>query len=334
MYLLAIESSCDETSAAIIQNEKDVLSNVVSSQIETHKAFGGVFPEVASRLHVEQINLVIRKAVEDAGITFEDLGAIAFTQGPGLIGSLHVGVMAAKSLAFALDIPLVPVHHIAGHIYANKLVGDMVYPVLSLVISGGHTELVYSKSEFEFEILGQTQDDAVGEAYDKVARQLGLSYPGGPIIDKQAQLGKKNYVLPKTKTENPFDFSFSGLKSAVRQLTLREERHGRDLIIEDVAYAFQMRAVEQLMEKVNYALSVKEVKTFALAGGVAANSLVRQSALDLEKAYPDMQVLIPPLWACMDQAAMIGLAGVIAYERGIRANYNISAKSNIKLDVY
>lgn len=334
MYLLAIESSCDETSAAIIQNEKDVLSNVVSSQIETHKAFGGVFPEVASRLHVEQINLVIRKAVEDAGITFEDLGAIAFTQGPGLIGSLHVGVMAAKSLAFALDIPLVPVHHIAGHIYANKLVGDMVYPVLSLVISGGHTELVYSKSEFEFEILGQTQDDAVGEAYDKVARQLGLSYPGGPIIDKQAQLGKKNYVLPKTKTENPFDFSFSGLKSAVRQLTLREERHGRDLIIEDVAYAFQMRAVEQLMEKVNYALSVKEVNTFALAGGVAANSLVRQSALDLEKAYPDMQVLIPPLWACMDQAAMIGLAGVIAYERGIRANYNISAKSNIKLDVY
>ncbi len=334
MYLLAIESSCDETSAAIIQNEKDVLSNVVSSQIETHKAFGGVFPEVASRLHVEQINLVIRKAVEDAGITFEDLGAIAFTQGPGLIGSLHVGVMAAKSLAFALDIPLVPVHHIAGHIYANKLVGDMVYPVLSLVISGGHTELVYSKSEFEFEILGQTQDDAVGEAYDKVARQLGLSYPGGPIIDKQAQLGKKNYVLPKTKTENPFDFSFSGLKSAVRQLTLREERHGRDLIIEDVAYAFQMRAVEQLMEKVNHALSVKEVKTFALAGGVAANSLVRQSALDLEKAYPDMQVLIPPLWACMDQAAMIGLAGVIAYERGIRANYNISAKSNIKLDVY
>lgn len=334
MYLLAIESSCDETSAAIIQNEKDVLSNVVSSQIETHKAFGGVFPEVASRLHVEQINLVIRKAVEDAGITFEDLGAIAFTQGPGLIGSLHVGVMAAKSLAFALDIPLVPVHHIAGHIYANKLVGDMVYPVLSLVISGGHTELVYSKSEFEFEILGQTQDDAVGEAYDKVARQLGLSYPGGPIIDKQAQLGKKNYVLPKTKTENPFDFSFSGLKSAVRQLTLREERHGRDLIIEDVAYAFQMRAVEQLMEKVNYALSVKEVNTFALAGGVAANSLVRQSALDLEKAYPDMQVLIPPLWACMDQAAMIGLAGVIAYERGIRANYDISAKSNIKLDVY
>lgn len=334
MYLLAIESSCDETSAAIIQNEKDVLSNVVSSQIETHKAFGGVFPEVASRLHVEQINLVIRKAVEDAGITFEDLDAIAFTQGPGLIGSLHVGVMAAKSLAFALDIPLVPVHHIAGHIYANKLVGDMVYPVLSLVISGGHTELVYSKSEFEFEILGQTQDDAVGEAYDKVARQLGLSYPGGPIIDKQAQLGKKNYVLPKTKTENPFDFSFSGLKSAVRQLTLREERHGRDLIIEDVAYAFQIRAVEQLMEKVNYALSVKEVKTFALAGGVAANSLVRQSALDLEKAYPDMQVLIPPLWACMDQAAMIGLAGVIAYERGIRANYDISAKSNIKLDVY
>ena len=332
MYLLAIESSCDETSAAIIKNEKEVLSNVVSSQIETHKAFGGVFPEVASRLHVEQINLVIRKAVEDAGITFADIGAIAFTQGPGLIGSLHVGVMAAKSLAYALNVPPVPVHHIAGHIYANKLVGDLTYPLLALVISGGHTEMVYMVNEYEFEILGQTQDDAVGEAYDKVARQLGLSYPGGPIIDKQAVLGKKNYILPKTKTENTYDFSFSGLKSAVRQLGLREERQGREVIIEDVAFAFQNRAVEQLMEKVNYALGEKEVKTFVLAGGVAANSLVRQKAQELESLYPNMNVLIPPLWACMDQAAMIGLAGVIAYERGIRADYDVSARSNIKLN--
>lgn len=334
MIMLAIESSCDETSAAIIKGDDEVLSNVVSSQIETHKAFGGVFPEVASRLHVEQINLVIKKAVEDAGVDFKDIEAIAFTQGPGLIGSLHVGVMAAKSLAFALDVPLVPVHHIAGHIYANKLVGEMQYPVLSLVISGGHTELVYMKSEFEFEILGQTQDDAVGEAYDKVARQLGLSYPGGPIIDKLAKTGKKNYILPKTKTDNPLDFSFSGLKSAVRQLTLREERNDRELIVEDVAYAFQERAVEQLFDRVNKALETVDVKTFALAGGVAANSLVRTKAESLEAQNEGLSVLIPPLWACMDQAAMIGLAGVIAYRRGIRADYDISAKSNIKLSDY
>lgn len=334
MIMLAIESSCDETSAAIIKGDDEVLSNVVSSQIETHKAFGGVFPEVASRLHVEQINLVIKKAVEDAGVDFKDIEAIAFTQGPGLIGSLHVGVMAAKSLAFALDVPLVPVHHIAGHIYANKLVGEMQYPVLSLVISGGHTELVYMKSEFEFEILGQTQDDAVGEAYDKVARQLGLSYPGGPIIDKLAKTGKKNYILPKTKTDNPLDFSFSGLKSAVRQLTLREERNDRELIVEDVAYAFQERVVEQLFDRVNKALETVDVKTFALAGGVAANSLVRTKAESLEAQNEGLSVLIPPLWACMDQAAMIGLAGVIAYRRGIRADYDISAKSNIKLSDY
>lgn len=334
MYLLAIESSCDETSAAIIKDDQEVLSNVVSSQIETHKAFGGVFPEVASRLHVEQINLVIKEAVAKANITFKDIDAIAFTQGPGLIGSLHVGVMAAKSLAYALDVPLVPVHHIAGHIYANKLVGEMVYPVLSLVISGGHTELVYLKSEFDFEILGATQDDAVGEAYDKVARQLGLSYPGGPIIDKLAKTGKKHYDLPKTKTENPLDFSFSGLKSAVRQLTLREERFDRELVVEDVAYAFQQRAVEQLMDKVNIALDTYEVATFALAGGVAANSLVRESALQLAENRSNIQVLIPPLWACMDQAAMIGLAGTIAYKRNYRANYDISAKSNLKLSDY
>lgn len=334
MYLLAIESSCDETSAAIIKGEQEVLSNVVSSQIETHKAFGGVFPEVASRLHVEQINLVIKEALNQAGIEFKDLEAIAFTQGPGLIGSLHVGVMAAKSLAFALDIPLVPVHHIAGHIYANKLVGEMQYPVLSLVISGGHTELVYMTSEFEFEILGATQDDAVGEAYDKVARQLGLSYPGGPIIDKLAQKGNKHYDLPRTKTENPLDFSFSGLKSAVRQLTLREARFERELIVEDVAFAFQQRAVEQLMSRVDTALESLDVKTFALAGGVAANSEVRLQAEALQQKHPQLNVLIPPLWACMDQAAMIGLAGVIAYRRGYRANYDISAQSNLKLSDY
>ncbi len=331
MIILAIESSCDETSAAIIKDEKEVLSNVVSSQIATHQAFGGVFPEVASRLHVEKINLVIKEAMSLAKVSYTDLDAVCVTQGPGLIGSLHVGMIAAKTIAFALDIPLVPVHHIAGHIYANKLVGELEFPLLSLVISGGHTELVYMKEDFHFEILGQTQDDAVGEAFDKVARQLNLPYPGGPVIDKLAKTGKANYVLPNTKTENVLDFSFSGLKSAVRQLTLREERFGRELIVEDIAYAFQHKAVDQLMDRVNKALDLNEVKTFVLAGGVAANSLVRESAQQLGEQRPGLNVLIPPLWACMDQAAMIGLAGYVAYHQNVRGNCELTANSNIKL---
>lgn len=329
MLLLAIESSCDETSAAIIKDGTEVLSNSVSTQIAVHQAFGGVFPEVASRLHVEKINLVIKDALTLAGVSLQELDAIAFTQGPGLVGSLHVGVMAAKTLAWSLDIPLVPVHHIAGHIYANMLVGELKFPLLALVISGGHTELVLMASDYSFEVIGKTQDDAVGEAYDKVARLMDLSYPGGPIIDKLAKAGKKNYVLPKTKTESPLDFSFSGLKSAVRQSILREERNEAPLIVEDMAYAFQHRACEQLMDRVQYALATYDVKSFVLAGGVAANSLVRSSVEALRSE--DLNVLIPPIWACMDQAAMIGLAGYRAFIHGRRADCEISANSNMVL---
>ena len=332
MNILAIESSCDETSAAVVVDGKTVLSNSVSTQIAVHQEFGGVFPEVASRLHVEKINLVIKDALDKANMSLKDIDAIGFTQGPGLIGPLHVGVMAAKTLAWSLGIPLIPVHHIVGHIYANKLIKDLEFPLLALVISGGHTELVYMESDFKFKILGKTQDDAVGEAYDKVARTLGLTYPGGPVIDKLARTGKTNYMLPKTKTENPLDFSFSGLKSAVRQLTLREERNERPLIIEDVAYAFQSRAVEQLFDRVKIALESHPVKQFVLAGGVAANSLVRERAQAMKETYSDMDVLIPPLWACMDQAAMIGLAAYTAYQFGIRGNCEISAKSNIDIE--
>ncbi|HEY4537406.1 MAG TPA: tRNA (adenosine(37)-N6)-threonylcarbamoyltransferase complex transferase subunit TsaD, partial [Erysipelothrix sp.] len=210
MLILAIESSCDETACAIVKDGNTVLSNAVSSQIDIHKEYGGVFPEVASRLHIQNINYVIKEALTKAAVSLNDIDAIAMTQGPGLIGSLHVGVMAAKTLAWSLDIPLIPVHHIAGHIYANKLVGELTFPLLALVISGGHTELVLMEKDYSFEVICSTQDDAVGEAYDKVARQLGLSYPGGPVIDKLAQKGKKNYQLPKVKTENPLDFSFSG----------------------------------------------------------------------------------------------------------------------------
>ncbi|CAM4226982.1 tRNA (adenosine(37)-N6)-threonylcarbamoyltransferase complex transferase subunit TsaD [Erysipelothrix inopinata] len=334
MLLLAIESSCDETSCAIIKDGTEVLSNSVASQIDIHKEYGGVFPEVASRLHVENINVTIKDALTKADVSLKDIDAIAVTQGPGLIGSLHVGVMAAKTLAWSLNVPLIPVHHIAGHIYANKLVGELKFPLLALVVSGGHTELVFMDKEYSFEVIGKTQDDAVGEAYDKVARLLGLSYPGGPVIDKLAKTGKANYKLPKVKTDNPLDFSFSGLKSAVRQLTLREEREGREVIVEDVAYAFQHAAVDELMSRVQRALDTLDVKSFVLAGGVAANSEVRKRVEDLKEVYPELNILQPPLWACMDQAAMIGLAGHIAQGMGISGDCEISANSNIQLHTY
>lgn len=331
MIILAIESSCDETSCSLVKDGNEVLSNSVASQIDIHKEYGGVFPEVASRLHVENINIVIKDALTKANLTLDQVDAIAVTQGPGLIGSLHIGVMAAKTLAWSLGKPLIPVHHIAGHIYANKLAGEMIFPLLALVISGGHTELVYMKEEYNFEVIGKTHDDAVGEANDKVGRLLGLPYPGGPVVDKMAQLGKPHYILPKVKTDNPLDFSFSGLKSAVRQTLLREEREGRSLNVEDMCYAFQHAAVDTLMERVNYALNTMDVKTFVLAGGVAANSEVRKRVGEISKSNPDINVLQPPLWACMDQAAMIGLAAQVAYDKGYRGDCEMSAFSNIPL---
>ncbi len=333
MLICAIESSCDETSVSFVKDGK-VLSNAVSSQIDIHKEYGGVFPEVASRLHLENINIVIREAMEKAQVSFDDIEAIAVTQGPGLVGSLHIGVMAAKTLAFSLNIPLIPVHHIAGHIYANKLSGEMTFPLVSLVVSGGHTELVYMKDEFSFEVLGKTQDDAIGEAYDKVARMMNLDYPGGPIVDKLSKLGKPNYQLPRVKIDNPLDFSFSGLKSAVRQLMLREERNGRAIIIEDLCYAFQTRSIEELMKRVLLVLETMEVKTLALAGGVAANSFLRSEIVSLNDIYPDLNILIPPIWACMDQAAMIGLAAEVYHKYGIEGDSSLSPLSNIKLTGY
>lgn len=334
MIILAIESSCDETSVALVEDGQTVLSNIVASQIDVHKEYGGVFPEVASRLHVENINFVIKEALTKADKTFDDVDAIAVTQGPGLIGSLHIGVMAAKTLAWSLNKPLIPVHHIAGHIYANKLSGTLEFPLLALVVSGGHTELVLMEEDYTFEVVGKTQDDAVGEAYDKVARLMNLSYPGGPIIDKRAQEGKAHYKLPKVKTDHDLDFSFSGLKSAVRQSLLREERENREVNVDDMAYAFQHAAVDVLMSRVHIALERYDVKSFVLAGGVAANSEVRKQVQDLSKTYPELNILQPPLWACMDQAAMIGIAAYTCFKRGIIGNCEISAFSNKQLMDY
>lgn len=328
MKILSIESSCDETAIAIIEDGYKVLSNVVSSQMLIHEKFGGVIPEVASRIHIENIALVLQDALNLAQLRIEDIDAIAMTQGPGLIGSLHVGIMAAKTLAWYLDKPLIPIHHIAGHIYANRFVDQLLYPMLALVVSGGHTELVYLEEEFKFEVLGSTQDDAVGEAYDKVARAMGLGYPGGPIIDQLSKSGIKHYPMPRVKTQKELDFSFSGLKSAVLQTLKRHEHEG--IVNEDLAYDFQEAVMAELLEKTRLALRLKPVKHLVLGGGVAANSRLRSLILDLKQSYPKLQITLPPMWCCTDNAAMIGAVAEVAYRHGVRGTLDVSAKPSLE----
>lgn len=326
MRICAIETSCDETAVAIIENGRTVLSNIVSSQINTHAAFGGVIPEVASRIHIENISIVLDEAIKTANLTMKDIDAFAITQGPGLIGSLHVGLIAAKTLAWYYNKPLIPIHHITGHIYANQFVDDLQYPMLALVVSGGHTELVLLKEEFKFEILGSTQDDAIGEAFDKVARVMGLPYPGGPQIDRLAKEGKPHYKLPKIKTQNPLDFSFSGLKSSVLQLI---QRNKEELIVADLAYAFQEAAINEIMNKTLIALEQNSIKHFVLAGGVAANSRLRERVLELNTYYPELKITIPPMWCCTDNAAMIGAVAYVAYQHGVAGDLSISANPGL-----
>ena len=275
MIILAIETSCDDTSVAVLKDQ-ELLSNVVSSQVAFHNKYGGVMPELASRLHVEKITYVLKEAIETAKISLQDIDYIAFTQGPGLIGSLHVGMQAAKTLSLLLKKPLIPIHHLAGHIYANRFVQDFTFPLLALVISGGHTEFVYMEKECSFKVVGSTLDDAVGEAYDKVSRLLGLGYPGGPIIDQLAQKGKAIYPLPLPKNDQTLDFSYSGLKSAVIHLIHRLESKNIAYKKEDIAASFQKVAVEILLQKTKKALKKYPVKTFVLAGGVAANHELRE----------------------------------------------------------
>lgn len=326
MRICAIETSCDETAVAIIENGRTVLSNIVSSQINTHAAFGGVIPEVASRIHIENISIVLDEAIKTANLTMKDIDAFAITQGPGLIGSLHVGLIAAKTLAWYYNKPLIPIHHITGHIYANQFVDELQYPMLALVVSGGHTELVLLKEEFKFEILGSTQDDAIGEAFDKVARVMGLPYPGGPQIDRLAKEGKPHYKLPKIKTQNPLDFSFSGLKSSVLQLI---QRNKEELIVADLAYAFQEAAINEIMNKTLIALEQNSIKHFVLAGGVAANSRLRERVLELNTYYPELKITIPPMWCCTDNAAMIGAVAYVAYQHGVAGDLSISANPGL-----
>lgn len=331
--ILAIESSCDETACSVVKDGKDILSNIVSSQINVHTLYGGVVPEVASRIHVENISTVVTEAVKEAGVTMDDIDAIAFTQGPGLIGSLHVGVQAAKTLAWQFHKPLVPVNHMTGHIYANRfaLDHDLKFPLLALVISGGHTQLVWMENEWDFKVIGTTQDDAIGEAFDKVSRVLGTGYPGGPVIDRMAKEGKPHYTLPTPKVQGKYDFSFSGLKTAVLQLIQREEKKGNEIIKEDVAYAFQETALNLMTSKTLKAVEELRPAMVVTAGGVAANSRLRVLLAEGMKKYPDIELSQPPIKYCTDNASMIGASGYIAYKHNVFADFSVSADPGLMM---
>ncbi|MCO0598862.1 tRNA (adenosine(37)-N6)-threonylcarbamoyltransferase complex transferase subunit TsaD [Peribacillus butanolivorans] len=331
--ILGIETSCDETAAAVIKNGTEILSNVVASQIESHKRFGGVVPEIASRHHVEQITIVLEEALLQAGVTYEDLDAIAVTEGPGLVGALLIGVNAAKAVAFAHGIPLVGTHHIAGHIYANRLVQEIQYPALSLVVSGGHTELVLLEEPGSFKVIGETRDDAAGEAYDKVARTLGLPYPGGPHIDRLAQEGSPYLKLPRAWLDGSYDFSFSGLKSAVINTLHNAEQRGEKIDPKDLAASFQASVIEVLVTKAVKAAKEYDVKQVLLAGGVAANKGLREA---LTEAFMDlpMDISIPPLYLCTDNAAMIGAAASVMFEKGKRSGLDLNGNPGLDLEVF
>ena len=334
-YIMGIETSCDETSVSIVKNGREIVSNIVSSQIESHKRFGGVVPEIASRHHVEQITIVLEEAMKEAGVSYDDLDAVAVTEGPGLVGALLIGVNAAKTVAFAHGIPLVGVHHIAGHIYANRLVKEMEFPLLALVVSGGHTELVYMKEHGHFEVIGETRDDAAGEAYDKVARTLSMPYPGGPHIDRLAAGGEATIDLPRAWLEDgSYDFSFSGLKSAVINTVHNAEQRGETIKPEDLAASFQESVVDVLVTKTLHAVKEYPVKQVLLAGGVAANKGLRAALTAAFSEVPDVELVIPPLSLCGDNAAMVAAAGSILFEKGQRAGLALNANPGLDITIY
>lgn len=331
-YILSIETSCDETAASIIKDGTEIISNVVSSQIESHKRFGGVVPEIASRHHVEQMTIVIEECLKQANMEPADLTAVAVTEGPGLVGALLIGINAAKAFAFAHSLPLVPVHHIAGHIYANNLVQPMEFPLLALVVSGGHTELVYMKEHGSFELIGETRDDAAGEAYDKVARVLNLPYPGGPHIDRLAHEAEEAVPFPRVwLEEGSYDFSFSGLKSAVINYKHNIDQRGEEIIPAHVAKGFQDSVVEVLTAKTLRAAREYSVKQVIAAGGVSANKGLRTSLETTFKAE-GIPFYVPPLKLCTDNAAMIGAAGHYMYEAGVRGNMKMNGKPGMELE--
>ncbi|WP_142422331.1 tRNA (adenosine(37)-N6)-threonylcarbamoyltransferase complex transferase subunit TsaD [Enterococcus durans] len=332
--ILAVESSCDETSVAIVRNGNEILSNIVASQINSHKRFGGVVPEVASRHHVEQITLCIEEAMTEAKVTVEELSAVAVTYGPGLVGSLLIGISAAKAFAWANHLPLIPVNHMVGHIYAARFEKPFKFPLLALLVSGGHTELVYMQEDGDYEIIGETRDDAAGEAFDKVGRVLGLSYPSGKEIDQLAHQGQDAYHFPRAMIhENNYDFSFSGLKSAFINLVHNAEQRGEKLDKNDLAASFQASVIDVLVNKTIRACQEYPVKQLIVAGGVAANQGLRETLEQtLTETLPEIELCIPPLRLCGDNAAMIGAAAHIELQKKHFADYRLNADPSLVLN--
>ena len=330
IYALGIESSCDETSMSIVKNGTEEIATVVLTQIDTHKEFNGVVPEIASRMHVENITIVLEELFSKTTLTMDDIDIIGVTYGPGLIGSLLIGVECAKTISLVTGKPLIPVHHIAGHIYANNLESRLKFPLIALVVSGGHTELIYMKEDYTFKKIGGTLDDAIGEAYDKVARILGLSYPGGPIIDKKYYEGKDTYNLPYPLNDNTYNFSFSGIKSAVLNTVHNEKQRGHTIRVEDMCTSFQERVVSVVVKKTMHALEEYQVKNLVIAGGVSANIHLRDTlAKECEKRGINFSK--PRLAYCTDNATMIASAAYYAYKKGVTADLTLNAVSTDSL---
>ena len=324
-YILGIETSCDETSVSIVKNGIDEIATVVLSQMDTHAKFGGVVPEIASRMHIESITIVLEECLKKAGMTMEQIDAIAVTYAPGLIGCLLVGVTFASTLSYIYNKPLVPVHHIIGHIYANNLKHRLEFPLISLVVSGGHTELVYMDKDYSFKKIGGTLDDAVGEAYDKVARVINVPYPGGPEVDRLAHIGIDTYELPLPLDDDTYNFSFSGIKSAVINLVHNEQQRGNDIVKENLACSFQNRVVEILTKKTMKALKEYNVDNLIVAGGVSANKGLRERLIK-ECEKNDINLSMPDIKYCTDNAAMIASAGYYAYKLGIISDIDLKAR--------
>jgi len=332
MIVLGIESSCDETAVAIVKDGKEILANIVLTQIDIHKKFGGVVPEVASRHHTRNITIVFKEAFEQAHLKYQDIDIVAVTEGPGLIGSLLVGINAAKVFALMFNKPLIGVNHLAGHIYANNIDNDMKFPLIALLVSGGNTELIYMPKHFEFKILGETLDDAVGECYDKVARVVGFPYPGGPHVDKHAHLGTDTYKLPRVFLGNDnYNFSFSGLKSAVINLNHNAEQRGETIDVDNLCASFQDSVTEVLVSKTLKAAKEYNVKNIVVAGGVSANKGLKER---FQKEAFEFNVSIPKIKYCTDNAVMIAVAGYFQYKLSpnnrsldMNANANMQLKS-------
>ncbi|OON95012.1 MAG: tRNA (adenosine(37)-N6)-threonylcarbamoyltransferase complex transferase subunit TsaD [Candidatus Epulonipiscium fishelsonii] len=331
MKILAIETSCDETAVAIVEDGRKVLSNVIATQIDLHKKFGGVVPEVASRMHVEKINYIIKEALQIAELTLDDIDAVGVTYGPGLVGALLVGVVSAKAIAFAKNIPLIGVHHIEGHISANYIeYQDLEPPFLCLVVSGGHTHLVKVNDYTEYQIIGKTRDDAVGEAYDKVARTMGLEYPGGPKIDELSKIGNASILFPKAMLDDGYDFSFSGIKSSVLNYINSCKMKAEEINIADIATSFQQTVIDILVHKTMKLAKEQDLKKIALAGGVASNQGLR-TAMKEECFKYGYDLYVPSNKLCTDNAAMIGSIAYYRYKNGRKSNMNLNAVANLQI---